>query len=132
MNKILFTAIQIGHVPCVVTTDLTVLQEALITQADIWSDRPIHLDYYHLGRRGYGGVVFQNGDTWRQMRRLAVSSMRDFGVGRKSIEARIQEELEALAADVDARDQKLFQFGNIFNKAVLNVLCNVLFGRRSS
>ena len=116
----------------IVVTDLDILREAFVTQADIWSDRPIHLDYYHLVRRGYGGVVFQNGDTWRQMRRLAVSSMRDFGVGRKSIEARIQEELEALAADVDARNEQSFQFGSSFNKAVLNVMCNVLFGRRFS
>ena len=110
---------------------MEILREALITQADIWSDRPIHMDYYDMVRFGLGGVIIQNGDTWRQMRRLAVSSMRDFGVGRKSIEARIQEELEALAADVDARDEQSFQFGSSFNKAVLNVICNVLFGRRS-
>ena len=127
---LLIAALHIGHVPCIVVTDYDILKEALVTQGDIWMDRPIQLDYYDMVRFGYGGVILQNGDIWRQMRRLAVSSMRDFGVGRKSIEARIHDELEAFALDVDAYDEQPFRFGTSFNKAVLNVICNVLFGRR--
>ena len=56
--------------------------------------------------------------------------MRDLGVGKKSIEERIIEELHYIIERVDAEGQKSFEFGDTFNLAVLNVICNVLFGKR--
>ena len=40
------------------------------------------------------GLVFTDGETWREHRRFTLSCLRDFGLGKKPIELKIQEEAE--------------------------------------
>ena len=39
------------------------------------------------------GVFFGNGDSHTALRKFTLGALRDFGVGKKGIEARIQEEV---------------------------------------
>lgn len=42
------------------------------------------------------GIIFSHGDNWKVMRRFAISTLRDFGMGKKTLENMIIEESECL------------------------------------
>ena len=44
----------------------------------------------------FTGILFSNGDNWKEMRRLALSNLRDYGMGKKIAEEKILEECQYL------------------------------------
>ncbi|KAI4878171.1 hypothetical protein NFI96_011609 [Prochilodus magdalenae] len=81
--------------------------------------------------RGYG-LVISNGDRWLQLRRFTLTTLRDFGMGRKTIETWIQEESKHLQNSF--RETKCAPFDPMFylSRAVSNVICGLVFGERFS
>ncbi|GLD50271.1 cytochrome P450 2J6-like protein [Lates japonicus] len=98
----------------VVLNRFEVLKEALVTQGDGFADRP---DLPLVDDVAHGqGVVFSNGNIWKQQRRFALSTLKYFGLGKKSLEPVIL--------------GKPFNPHLIVNNAVSNVICSLVFGHR--
>ncbi|NXC37026.1 CP2G1 protein, partial [Campylorhamphus procurvoides] len=66
----------------------------------------------------------------RQLRRFSLSVLRDFGMGKRSIESRIQEEAQMLLQEF--RDTRGQPFDPTFKLscAVSNIICSIVFGNR--
>ena len=64
------------------------------------------------------------------MRKFAVVTMRDMGVGKKTLELRVQEEAGFLASEFLAQENKPFRVDNYLRKTVSNIICGVTFGQR--
>ncbi|XP_075614501.1 cytochrome P450 2H1 [Balearica regulorum gibbericeps] len=120
--------IHLGLQKIVVLYGYDVVKEALIDQADDFSGRG-NLPLIKKLFQGTG-IVTSNGETWKQLRRFALSTLRDFGMGKKSIEERIQEEAHFLVERIRNTHEQPFNPGNFLVHAVSNIICSIVFGDR--
>lgn len=63
------------------------------------------------------GLGISNGERWRQLRRFTLTTLRDFGMGRKGMEEWIQEESKHL---IDHMEKMKGGFSAL-NKVAINV-----------
>lgn len=83
--------VYLGMKPTVVLHGYEVLKETLIDRGDEFSDK---MQSSLLSRASQGlGIVFSNGETWKQTRRFSLMVLRSMGMGKKTIEDRIREEV---------------------------------------
>ncbi|XP_061214762.1 cytochrome P450 2H1-like isoform X2 [Neopsephotus bourkii] len=120
--------IHLGPQKVVVLYGYDVVKEALIDQADDFSGRG-DLPLFKRLFKG-AGIVTSNGETWKQLRRFALSTLRDFGMGKRSIEERIQEEAHFLVERIRSTHEKPFNPGRFLIHAVSNIICSIVFGDR--
>uniref|UniRef100_A0A8C0GGT0 Uncharacterized protein n=1 Tax=Chelonoidis abingdonii TaxID=106734 RepID=A0A8C0GGT0_CHEAB len=85
--------IYLGSERVVVLYGQEAVKEALIDQGDEFSDR----GRMPVFERGIGtGIPMGNGKPWKQLRQFTLTTLRDFGMGKKSSEERILEEAHFL------------------------------------
>ncbi|KAL8173114.1 UNVERIFIED_CONTAM: hypothetical protein K2H54_040210 [Gekko kuhli] len=104
------------------------VKEALVNQADAFVDRP-KIPVFEDTQRGHG-IVFSNGENWKAMRRFALSTLRDYGMGKKTIEDKIVEECHFLIQKFESFEGKPFESTTIMNAAVANIIVSILLGKR--
>jgi len=76
------------------------------------------------------GVLASSGKYWKETRTFALTTLRDLGFGRKSLEARIVEEIESFLQIIDDTDGQPFNIHASAQISVSNVVCSVIFGKR--
>ncbi|XP_078517269.1 cytochrome P450 2G1-like isoform X3 [Lissotriton helveticus] len=117
-----------GSAPVVVLCGYDTVKDALVNHAEEFSGRHI----IKSGEKVIGGygITNNNGVEWQTMRRFAVSTLRNFGMGKRSMEERVQEEARHLIKDIKDTDGKAFDPMIPIQSAVSNVICAVMFGER--
>ncbi|XP_072195540.1 cytochrome P450 2H1-like isoform X4 [Excalfactoria chinensis] len=120
--------IHLGPKKVVVLYGYDIVKEALIDNGEAFSGRGI-LPLTEKLFKGTG-IVTSNGETWRQLRRFALTTLRDFGMGKKGIEERIQEEAHFLVERIRNTHEKPFNPGKFITHAVSNIICSIVFGDR--
>ncbi|CAJ0931589.1 unnamed protein product, partial [Ranitomeya imitator] len=88
-------SVHIGMTKQVLLCGYDTIKDALINNADVFSDRP-DTPMFTKATKDHG-VVFAKGENWKVMRRFALSTLRDYGMGKRTIEEKIIEEAECLA-----------------------------------
>ena len=71
-----------------------------------------------------------NGKEWQILRRFAIQALRDFGVGKKSLEERIHNETAALISELEKSNGRPQNPNHVTQKAVINIICSIIFGER--
>ncbi|KAM4042261.1 cytochrome P450 2K1-like isoform 2-T2 [Anomaloglossus baeobatrachus] len=118
-------SMKIGAQKMVVLCGYDVVHEALVTKAEVFSDRPV----FHGFTRGYG-IIYSSGQNWKTMRQFTLSTLRDFGMGTRTIEDRITEEANCLVQAFYSYKGEPFDNAKIINAAVSNIIVSILLGRR--
>uniref|UniRef100_A0A8B9YN10 Cytochrome P450 2C23-like n=1 Tax=Bos mutus grunniens TaxID=30521 RepID=A0A8B9YN10_BOSMU len=120
--------LHLGSQTTVVLHGYEVVKEALIDQGDEFLGRA-HFPIIDDTQRGYG-LVFSNGDTWKQMRRFSLMTLRNFGMGKRSLEERIQEEAQFLVEEFRKSEAQPFNPAVTLSCATCNIICSILFNER--
>ncbi|XP_036603712.1 cytochrome P450 2A13-like [Trichosurus vulpecula] len=120
--------VHLGQRTVVVLTGYEAVKEALVDQAEEFSGRGEQATFDWLFK-GFG-VAFSNGERARQLRRFSITTLRDFGMGKRGIEERIQEEagflIEAFRGTKGAAIDPTF----FLSRTVSNVISSIVFGDR--
>ncbi|XP_057678894.1 cytochrome P450 2K1-like isoform X1 [Corythoichthys intestinalis] len=121
--------IYMGSKKVVVLAGYKAVKEALVNHAaDVFGDRDVLriVKEYNDGH----GVIWSNGDSWKEMRRFALSNLRDFGMGKKACEDKIVQECQHLLGVFRDFGGHAFDTTQPVNYAVSNVICSIVYGKR--
>uniref|UniRef100_A0A8C5R0K5 unspecific monooxygenase n=1 Tax=Leptobrachium leishanense TaxID=445787 RepID=A0A8C5R0K5_9ANUR len=119
--------VYMGMERIVVLCGYDTVKSALIEHGDVFGARG-HLPMIH--KLSSGGVAGSNGERWKQLRRFSLTTLRNFGMGKRSIEERIQEEAHFLTEEFRKTNGQPVDPTYYFSKAVSNVISSVVFGNR--
>ncbi|KAM3597719.1 uncharacterized protein V6R79_008549 [Siganus canaliculatus] len=112
----------------VVLAGYQAVKQALIGQSEEFGEReitPIFQDF----NKGHG-ILFVNGDAWREMRRFTIITLKDFGMGKRIIEEKIVEECQNLIKEFEQHQGKPFNNNRIIVCAASNIIASLMFGKR--
>ncbi|KAM3932776.1 cytochrome P450 2K4-like [Leptodactylus fuscus] len=121
-------SVQIGTSKIVILCGLEVIKDALVNHGDDFVDRTKTRVFYKTIKNH--GIILANGDNWKVMRRFTLSTLRDYGMGKKTIENKIIEEAESLVQKFQSYEGKPFNNLNHVNSAAANIIVAILLNRR--
>ncbi|XP_060048328.1 cytochrome P450 2C19-like isoform X2 [Erinaceus europaeus] len=117
-----------GTKPTVVLHGYEAVKEALTDMGKEFSGRAVFPVFEKLNKGR--GVTFSNGNTWRETRRFSLMTLRNFGMGKRSIEYRVQEEARCLVEELRKTNASPCDPTFILSSAPCNVICSVIFQNR--
>ncbi|KAL3052118.1 hypothetical protein OYC64_004803 [Pagothenia borchgrevinki] len=120
--------VYLGSKKVVVLAGYKTVKEALVNYAEEFGDRDTMQITKEISN-GHG-VVFSNGESWKEMRRFALTNLRDFGMGKKACEDKIMEECTYLIEVFNKCKGKAFDTAQPMNCAVSNIICSIVYGSR--
>ncbi|XP_063771246.1 cytochrome P450 2K6-like [Pseudophryne corroboree] len=121
-------SVQLGMMKAVILCGYDAIKDALVNHAEEFADRPRTPVLAKLIKDH--GLALSNGENWKVMRRFTLSTLRDFGMGKKGIENKITEEAECLIQTFKSYGGKPFNNLTIMNAAVANIIVSVLLSHR--
>ncbi|XP_042247656.1 cytochrome P450 2K1-like [Thunnus maccoyii] len=120
--------VYLGTKKVVVLAGYKTVKEALVSYAEEFGDRDISPILYDANQ-GHG-ILFANGESWKEMRRFALSTLRDFGMGKRVAEDKILEECCHLIQMFDEHKGKPFDTTCPVNYATSNIISSIVYGSR--
>lgn len=120
--------IYLGPNKAVVLSGYKTVKKALVEFADDFGDRDIS-PIFHDMTLGHG-ILFANGESWREMRRFALTTLRDFGMGKKMAQDKINEECHYLVKEFEKQKGKPFDTTQPVNHATANIISAIMYGSR--
>uniref|UniRef100_A0A673CJR3 Cytochrome P450 2K1-like n=1 Tax=Sphaeramia orbicularis TaxID=375764 RepID=A0A673CJR3_9TELE len=119
--------IYFGPKKVVVLAGYKTVKEALVDKADVFGERdPMKIVESSKGH----GVLWSNGDSWKEMRRFTLTNLRDYGMGKKACEDKIIEECQHLIEVFKTFKGEAFDTTQPMNYAVSNIICSLVYGSR--
>ncbi|XP_055353872.1 cytochrome P450 2C15-like [Paramacrobiotus metropolitanus] len=117
----------VGHRPNVMVSDYELIKK--LTNDEKFTGRPRGMQDIHFRRKG---LLFTEGELWKEQRRFALTTLRDFGMGKTWLQDLIIEEAQELINDLEAVRERPVNPNNYLTPSVANVICAISYGERFS
>ncbi|XP_067325265.1 cytochrome P450 2D14-like [Anolis sagrei] len=123
---------QFGWVNAIMLNGFKTLKEAHGQKAENFVDRAPFPLFCMLGRgkKRQGILVATCSDGWREQRKFLVSSLKNFGIGKKTFEKRICEEARYLCSEFSSKEGSPFDPQTSIYRAVGNIFSLIALGDR--
>ncbi|XP_005063680.1 cytochrome P450 2C19-like [Mesocricetus auratus] len=118
----------LGRKPAVVLHGYEAVKEAMIDHGEEFAGRGSFPVADKIGQ-GFG-IVFSSGKIWKEMRRFSLMTLRNFGMGKRSIEDRVQEEACCLVEELRKTNGSPCDPTFILGCGPCNVICSIVFQNR--
>ncbi|KAM9197413.1 LOW QUALITY PROTEIN: cytochrome P450 2C18-like [Dugong dugon] len=111
--------------PTVVLHGYEAIKEAPTDLGEEFSGR----GYFAVGEKTnkVPGVFFSTGNAWKEIRRFSLMTLRNFGMGKRSTEDRVQEEACCLVEELRKTNASQCDPTFILGCAPCNVICSIIF-----
>ncbi|XP_062874918.1 cytochrome P450 2K1-like [Trichomycterus rosablanca] len=119
--------VYLGTKKVVVLAGYKTVKQALVNFAEEFGNREINQVFKFAENHG---ILFSNGENWKEMRRFALSNLRDFGMGKRDSEEKIIEEIQYLKEVFESFEGKPFDTTRPMNYAVSNIISSIVYGSR--
>lgn len=121
--------VYLGSRPVVVVTGYKSVKEVYVDRGDDFLARG-EMPCFDFSYKNYGVAFTSNMHRWKELRRFSLSTMRDFGMGKRTTEDRIQEEAMCLVTEFKRTKESLVDPREYISKATCNVILAIMFGNR--
>ncbi|XP_046306451.1 cytochrome P450 2C55 isoform X3 [Marmota monax] len=120
--------VYLGLRPTVVLHGYEAVKEALIDHGEVFSGRG---SFPVVERVTKGlGILLTTGNRWKVMRRFSVMTLRNFGMGKRSIEDRVQEEARCLVEELRKTKSSPCDPTFLLSCAPCNMIFSIIFHNR--
>ncbi|EHA98995.1 Cytochrome P450 2J2 [Heterocephalus glaber] len=121
-------SMDLAYTSAVLVTGLPLIKEVLTHPDQDYMNRPLSpIQERVFSKRG---LIMSSGQIWKEQRRFTLTTLRNFGLGKKSLEERIQEEAYNLTEVIAEEKGQPFNPHFKINNAVSNIICSIIFGER--
>ncbi|GMT12494.1 hypothetical protein PFISCL1PPCAC_3791, partial [Pristionchus fissidentatus] len=121
-----------GPMHVITINDFDLIQEMFVNDGETYADRKTVGGVSEFYRGGSYGIADTNGRVWREQRRFALHTLRDFGLGKDAMQKRILHEASDLltALENDCKSAGKTTPIKYMEKTVASVINLVIFGFR--
>lgn len=123
----------LGEQPVVAVTDYQKIIDTFQKDGAAYEGRLVSAEMDRITRGGSYGVVLVDGDLWREHRRFALSTLRDFGLGKNLMQERVLDEVVALLSRIDERiavANAEVELPEMVDFSVGSIINSIIFGYR--
>lgn len=117
--------IKIGSYNVIVINDYNLIKKAFSSHD--FTSRPNFLSGQLLSMEGHG-LLLSSGNIWHEQRRFALRLLRDLGMGKSSLEAHVQTEINALLDVWKKSAGKPIDVNVSLNIAITNIIWAIAAG----
>ncbi|XP_066438119.1 cytochrome P450 2G1-like isoform X4 [Eleutherodactylus coqui] len=121
--------VYLGSRPVIVVTGYKSVKEVYVDRGDDFLARG-DLPSFDFLYKNYGVAFTSNIDRWKELRKFSLSTMRNFGMGKRNMENLIQEETLCLVTEFKKTKESLVDPREYISKASCNTIFVIMFGNR--